>query len=264
VADTRTIDERPLNENQLRFVDALFEVEFFNATEAYMLAYPSSTRRSAGPSASVLLDDPRIAAAVTAKQAERRERAGLTAVEVVQHIRQLAEADPRELTEYRVGACRYCHGYDHKYQRRPSEFDAALRLHIADREALRRPDPLGLDFDAQGGVGYRRDREPHPDCPECEGRGEGYEIIKDTRKLSPAAARLYSGIKRTKEGIEVKTRNQDKALEMAGKNTGVIKDNHELTGRNGSPLIPGAPVDVTLPADPIEAAAAYDKLMRGG
>jgi hypothetical protein len=53
-----------------------------------------------------------------------------------------------------------------------------------------------------GGIGYNATLEPHPDCPECFGRGVESVIVTDTRKLTGKAAKLYAGAQQTKDGVK--------------------------------------------------------------
>lgn len=230
------------------------------AADAYAKAYPKATRKSCIEAGSKLLDDPRIQAAVAKLQAEKREQHQLQAADVLHHIHQLATADPRELSEIWVGACRYCHGEEHRYQRKQTEYDRDFAEYVRKNKK----DPDGLDFPREGGVGFLRRREPHPDCPICEGLGERYEVLKDTRKLSPAAARLYAGMKVGKDGaIEVKLRSQDKAIELAGRTLGLFRDQVDVGGQRGPGAVP-VPVVAFQAATPQDAAVLYQKLIGGG
>lgn len=203
-----------LNAKQLAFVDAYFGDAHRCAKRAYAIAYgvKDGTAYSAGPR---LLNKPYIQAEIDRRMAEIAERVGITADEVVLEITRLAKADPRDLFEYRRGACRYCYGAGHLYQRTPRELREALAFYATTPEGKR--DPAGLLFDPQGGVGFNPNREPHPGCPECFGMGEGYEYIKDSRTVPAGAARLFAGLQRTKDGVKIMTRSQDKALELAAK-----------------------------------------------
>jgi hypothetical protein len=262
-------ENRPLTPAQMRFVEELLLTPGLNATEAYCKTYGLENKDAAAANASRLLADVRVQAYLAKKQKELRDSAPLTAADVVRHLAELANADPRDLVEHWVGACRYCHGAEFKYQRTPAEWDRDFMQYQRDRAAAAKkgdttPDPLGLEFPTLGGVGFSRKRAPHPDCPECDGIGEGYEVVKDTRTLSPAAARLYSGVKRTKNGLEVCTRSADKALQLAGSHLGLWKDVKELSGPGGGPIPVSSDGKLTLSADPNEAAAAYQRIMQGG
>lgn len=73
-------------------------------------------------------------------------------------------------------------------------------------------------------------------CPECGGsdtaqcpvcRGEGTipdPWFADTREVPEQARRLFAGVKVTKEGIEVKTHDQMRALEMVARHLGMFTD----------------------------------------
>jgi phage terminase small subunit len=52
--------------------------------------------------------------------------------------------------------------------------------------------------------------------------------VHDTRKLSKTAARLYAGMKQTKEGLEVKMHSQDDALVNVGRHLGLFTDKIKL------------------------------------
>jgi hypothetical protein len=90
--------------------------------------------------------------------------------------------------------------------------------------------------DFTGGIGYDPRKPPVETCPECFGRGVERVSVTPSRKLSKAAARLLSSMKQTKDGIELKTRDQDGALIALGRVVGAFKDRQELSGPNGAPL----------------------------
>lgn len=129
----------------------------------------------------------------------------------------MAYADARELSELRVGCCRYCWGEGHKYQFTPREWDARLEKYaqaVEEAEEAGEPEPV---FDPLGGVGFLKSREPNEDCPECAGEGEVRVVLKDTQNLSPGALSLYAGAKIGKDGIEVKGYDQKSARETLAK-----------------------------------------------
>jgi hypothetical protein len=72
-------------------------------------------------------------------------------------------------------------------------------------------------FNEKGGIGYDERKDPNPDCPECFGRGRGQVILQDTTKVEGDARRLYGGVEIGKDGLKMKLRSQDKALEIAAK-----------------------------------------------
>jgi phage terminase small subunit len=142
---------------------------------------------------------------------KRTEEAQETLINQYQAV---AYADANELMEYRREACRFCYGDGHKYQYTPQQWrNRQDEYEKAKAEADAANEPIG-PLDPEGGVGFDPRREPHPDCPECFGEGRERLVFKDTRHLSPAGLALYTGAKVTKDGIEIKTRSQERAAEM--------------------------------------------------
>lgn len=228
----------PLTPKQQCFVDE-YLIDL-NATQAAIRAGYSA--RTANEQGARLLANASVAAAIQAGQAERSERTQITADQVLVHWWDVATADPNELIEYRRGACRYCHGEGHLYQRTASEWrrhlraqeQAAARQRTAKQVAKARDDGDAWDVpawdDPAGGDGYDATRAPHPACPECHGEGVGYAHAKDTRHLSAAAQRLYAGVKVTKDGMEVKMHDQAAALVNVAKHLGMFVEKHEHAG----------------------------------
>jgi phage terminase small subunit len=196
-----------------------------NATQAAIRA--GYSKKTAGSVGAENLTKPEIQVAIsTAKQA-RSERVEITADMVLQQWWAIATADPNSIVQHRRICCRYCHGKDHKYQWRAREYqeamDAAdLAVKGSDKEPAYPSDDGGYAFDAT--------REPHPDCPDCSGEGLGEVHAADTRKLKGVAKALYAGAKQTAQGLEVKLRDQDKALENVAKHLGMFKADIEIGG----------------------------------
>ena len=90
--------------------------------------------------------------------------------------------------------------------------------------------------DGMGGFGFDLNADPHPDCPECGGLGEELVHIADTRKLKGSARRLYAGVKKTKDGLQVITRDQDAALANISRYLGMLVDRKEISGPGGGPV----------------------------
>lgn len=246
-----------LTHNRLRFIAEYLATTPRNATRAYRTAFGCS-ERTAAVAGSNLLKDPDVIAEIERREAQMLDDLELKAEDVLKEIFLIATADPRELSEYHVGACRYCHGVGHQYQRTPAEYQRDLDAYM---DASGKDDPLGLSFRALGGVGFNPYAEPHQDCPECFGKGQGYEVFKDTRNLSPGAARLYEGVKRTRDGLEIKQRSREPALQLAAQHLGIAKNKTELTGKDGGPI---QTAGVTFEAvDPIQASQLYQSIMGG-
>lgn len=59
----------------------------------------------------------------------------------------------------------------------------------------------------------------------------------DTRHLKGAARKLYAGVKTTQHGIEIKTRDQDAALNSVARHLGMFNDKLTLKGDAENPLL---------------------------
>lgn len=189
-----------------------------------------------------LLARPDIRDAIDKLAAEKVEKVGLEVEQIMHDLNDMARADANELIQLRRGACRYCHGLGHRYHRTPREREEALAdfeemkrklLREAEteveKEAIKR-----APFDEAGGVGYDPRKDPHRDCPECFGDGEQRIVAMDTRDLSPAARKLYAGVKVTKEGFEIKTHDAAAARMALARAKGMFK--LEVTGKGGGAI----------------------------
>lgn len=229
------MDDMELTFREQRFVDEFFANP--HGTNAALKAGYSP--KSAHVQASKLLKLPKIQAALERRRVAAQKINALTVSDLLEELQLVVKADPRDLMEYYRGSCRYCHGVGHQYHRTPAEFARDLEEYLKTPEGGR--DPAGLRFPVLGGVGFRKRAHPHPDCPECEGEGVGYSFVKDTRYLPRAAARLFAGIKETKDGLEIKTRKVDKLVELAMKQLGMLAEKAE-----GSAEGDGEPVPVAV------------------
>jgi phage terminase small subunit len=186
-----------------------------------------------------------IAAAIDEARAARAQRVGIDADEVLRGLAAIARADSRELIEYRRTCCRYCWGAGFRWQRTRGEMErdraAHEQLRLTARTSRRKPPG---PFDEQGGIGYHAKRDPNADCPECFGDGVGSAFVHDTRNVSPEAARLYAGVKVTREGIEIKTHSQPEALVQLGKHLGLFDG--EDKGTKVAVIINATPHDQKL------------------
>lgn len=206
-----------LTPKESRFIDE-YLVDL-NATQAAIRAgYSARTARSIGYEN---LTKPHIQAGIAEARKQQQERTHITADAMLQQAWLIATADARELVEVKVACCRYCWGENFRYQRTVSEMNSDRGQWL---EAGKDP----AEFDEQGGIGFNPHRPPHPDCTACVGDGHAREVIKDTRHLSPAAAQLYAGVKRTKDGLQVLAHNKEAFAEKVWKHLGLYeKDNQQ-------------------------------------
>lgn len=153
----------------------------------------------------------------------------LSAMHILQTWSALATVDVNEIVRVEKQACRYCHGYDHRYQWSSDDEWAMEVAEAIDRG--REPKPC------DGGFGYDPHAKPHGECPSCHGDGVATVVLADYRDLSPAARLLYNGAKVDKDGhIKVELRDRDKLMEMAGKYLGMFKETIEHQGKGGGAI----------------------------
>ena len=220
-----------LTAKQKRFVDE-YLIEL-NATKAYKVAYPNvKNDETAAASSSKLLRNPQVKAYLDERIKARQERTEITQDMVLKKWYDIATADPNEIIHLRRVCCRHCFGIGHQYQWRDEEEHQQAVKAAYDIAKEKDEEPV-IPSDA-GGYGFDRLLRPHPKCPYCRGEGHPELHIEDTRNLSPKARQLFAGIKQTQAGIEIKFRDQDKALENIAKHLGMFVEKVEHSGAIGS------------------------------
>lgn len=204
-----------------------------NATQAAIRAgYSPKTAEAIGFEN---LRKPKIDSEIQKAMSERSQRTEITADMVLQRWWDLATADPNEIIHLRRVCCRNCFGKDHKYQWfNEDEYKRAVKLAISLAKEQREEPTIPSDV---GGYGYDRLLRPHPKCPYCKGEGNVDLHIEDTRDLGPKAKLLYGGIKQTAAGIEIKMRDQDKALENVARHLGMFNDTLNIKANIGVQII---------------------------
>lgn len=211
----KEIDVNALVENDgLTAQQRIFVAEYLkdrNATQAAIRAgYSAKTAEQIGYQ---LLQKTSVAAAIDKQQKASLMRTLASADEVLAQMWQLATFDANELSQYRRGACRYCHGFGHNYQWRDMVEFEEHRLKAIEKKGK---DPVDV-----GGYGYDHNREPNPACPRCNGDGIGQPYFADTRKLPPVSRLAYSGIKLGKNGVEITAISRERMYEAVMKRLGL-------------------------------------------
>lgn len=164
------------------------------------------------------LKKPEVASAIQSAISERAARVEITQDMVLQRWWQIATVDVNDLVEYRRGPCPECYG--------------------------------GLP--AQG-----VDR-PDESCRQCKGEGHSHVHVHDSRELKGAARIVYNGVQVGRDGIKVLTLDRDKALENVARHLGMFVDRKEVTGKDGQPLIPTRPEEMTDEQLAVIAAAGSE------
>lgn len=220
-----------LNEKHRRFVDEY--LTDLNATQAAIRAGYSA--KTAGAQSFALLQKPEIQKLLEERRADLQKRTEITQEMVLQRWWEIATADPNELISHRRVCCRNCFGKDHAYQ----WVDEAEWLSQVKMAKIMAGDKFKAE-DAptnEGGYGFDVTIRPHPKCPICKGEGHGQVFAHDTRDASASARALYAGVKQTKEGMEIKMRDQDAALANIARHLGMFNDKLKLQGDPENPLV---------------------------
>ena len=211
-----------LTPKQQKFVDE-YLIDL-NGTQAAIRAKysPDTARQMAAEN----LSKPYIQLAIAEARKAQQERTHIDADAVLRQAWDITFADERELVEIRVGCCRHCWGEGFKFQRSVAEFNKDRERFMLDQRMGKAPKED--EFDEKGGIGYDPLKPPHPGCTECRGDGYARDVVKDTRYLSPQAAALYAGVKRTKDGMQVLMHNKEAFAEKLWKHLGLYeRDNQQ-------------------------------------
>lgn len=257
----QTFDEFQLTPKERRFCDE-YLTDMRARDAALRTGYAQS---SATVQADRMLKNPYCAAYIRMRQAQTSERTGITVDKLVADLVEMANVDVNELVEFRRGACRYCYGANHQYQYTQNEWLRLTREHEAKQRdsnvvplktkrkppAIDGPDPLG-------GIGFNPNLPAHPACPECHGDGAGRAVFKDSAKASPAARRLYQGVKETQHGIETKLLSQLDIRKMIGDHLGAWAPQKVEMHHSGA-ITQKHEGEVTL-----SPSEAYQAMLRGG
>lgn len=218
-------------EKRRRFV-AAYAIEA-NATKAATRAgFSPATSYSIGHA---LLKDVEIVEAIRVERERLMAKVNMDAEEVLRQWVMIATADPAKITRTRYLNCRHCWGVGNEYQWSAREYAAACDQALAAVDSRGRPCPQPPPS-CSGGFGWKFNEAPNPECPECQGEGKPNHWVCDMDTLEPAERRLIAGVKSTKDGIEVKMRDQTDAVLQISKYLGMITEKRELTGKDGAPL----------------------------
>jgi len=220
---------KKLDAREDRFVDE-FLVSLKPEEAAIKAGYsPRTARTKSYQWVSNRQHKPHVFDEIQKRKTQRAEETGIDQVWVLKKLVAIADADASEITRIEIGCCRYCHGVGHQYQwRTEDEFQTAQEEHFAlpDNARSKAEAPV-----IAGGYGYRPKKAPHKDCPRCDGYGRPRTVLADTSRLSPEAKALFAGVKETANGVEIKTQDKMKAIDMIARHVGFFeKDNAQAAG----------------------------------
>lgn len=229
---------------------ALFAQEYLvdlNGTRAARRA--GYSENSAGVIACELLKKPNVAAAINELMESRQQRTQVNADMVLGWLATIATADPSEISQMRLGCCRYCWGEDFKYQyvdEAEEQEDIQKAKDATKANQSKNPSAPEVLPQPSGGYGFNHARQPHPECPKCLGEGRRRAWFADTRKLSPSARLLFDGVEMTKEGLKVKTLSRENAITLIAKHLNMLGNVRvEHSGKDGGPIDTRVTADAT-------------------
>lgn len=201
-------------------------------TDAFLAAFPQARRWAKSTvysKASTLAAEAKVRERISELMAAAAKANEADVAMVLKEYLTRLRADPRELTEVRVSACRHCWGRGHRRQFTDGELDDARVRHEELRVACiaaGKDDPG--EFDERGGGGYSRALKPNPECPTCGGDGEARVKLRDSSTYSEGAIALFGGVKETKEGIEVKLADRDHALMQVARHVNFFEQDNAV------------------------------------
>ena len=209
----------------------------FNGAKAYKEIRPGVAENTAQTCSSEILNRPKVKHYISKRMTAMLKRTEESQDRLLNQYQAIVYGDAAEFSEYRRECCRYCYGQGHRYQYTAGEMERAKERHEEKQDEARLnfmaaggkySEFKPKAFDEKGGIGFRRTAEPNPECPECEGEGVGREVLKDTRKLSPAAQVLFDGVEVTKDGIKIKHQDRSKARSEFAKILKLFDDNAKV------------------------------------
>ncbi|MEN4050161.1 terminase small subunit [Serratia marcescens] len=232
-------DEFGLSDQQALFV--YWYVKTKNRVEAYRKAGYKCEGNAAYAAASRMYRNVKVSKAIRELSNRLRERYTADLDEIVDQLVAITRADPNALTQYRRVNCRHCWGENNLYQWRDiQEYDRAAAKAMKD----------GRSEPEYGGLGFVTNSDPNPDCPRCNGEGEGELLMGDTRDLDANEHAYFLGVKQTKNGIEAVTESKQAARAMLVK---IIQGENAASRGGDKP-----PVNQYSPDDYRAAASSLD------
>lgn len=148
-----------------------------------------------------------------------------------------ATTDINEIVQLRRVACPFCWSKDHSYQMTPMEYHLQKEKYDRKVQAMRFRDLKAAEamppYPPYDGEWYDPTKPPNEHCPNCRGQGVEKMFLQDSRKLSPAARTLYSGVAVDLRGqLTAILEKRAQAAENLAKALGLFKENEEKTTVN--------------------------------
>lgn len=225
---------RLVEQREIAFVSAWLKTR--STAKAWKIAYDprdnqQMSEEQLAQRGNEILALPSVARRIDEKLAAAAKTLEVDAQRLVLEWWEVATASPADMVQVRVHNCRYCYGADHNYQwTGEAEYLRACEHVREANEGRRTKRPMPSNA---GGYGFQFSRTPHASCPQCSGGGDPVLWIKDSRDYSDQERLLFDGVKQTKDGIEVKFRDRDAAMQNIARVLGLMapttpKDNDPI------------------------------------
>lgn len=242
-----------ITERQYKFAMAYVGVANGNATAAYRLTYDieNKSENEIRAQASRVMQSDAVSGFIAEQQRRVADKFEIARTEILRTWWKIATADPNELIQAQRRCCRFCHGVGFEYQWRDAqEWAETMAAELAAATREKREPNIASDA---GGYGFNHTAAPVEECTKCRGDGVVHAQVMDTRYLTPAGRLLYAGVKQTRDGIEIKMRDQDGALANLAKALGIF-------GESDKPSV-SFNFDFSGKATAAEATKLYKQLM---
>ena len=163
---------------------------------------------------------------------------------VLQEIADVAFSSAADFVKLNRYCCRYCHGFENKYQWiDEKEFESSVarfnvNLAIYDQlDVVRKASTVKpVEPNDQGGYEFKKYLPPDPYCPECNGKGVDDLELVPIDKVPARSLKLFAGAKHGKYGIEYQFHSKTDHLRMLADAMGLFTKKVELSTPNGQPL----------------------------
>lgn len=225
--------ERAFSGIDLEEKEAKFCIEYlkdFNGTRAAKAAGYAFPEKHC----SAILRQPNVSNAVKNFIVCRAARSGMSGDELIKIWIGILGFDANEFGSYVRFCCPFCYSTNNEPQESLADY-----YKLKDKWDTRQMEKSAKDPDYDP-VDFRPMREiwdkslpPIKTCPNCAGVGYGQVVIRDTRKLSPIAQLIYSGVAETKGGgVEIIAMSKQIAMDNLAKALGLFRGQEKVAEIN--------------------------------
>ena len=163
---------------------------------------------------------------------------------ILQEMADIAFSSAADFVKVSKYCCRYCHGFENKYQwKDQKEFELQFarysrELAIYDELPPERKERTAppIEPSDEGGYEFQQYLPPDPHCPECNGRGRDELEFVPIDKVPARSLKLFAGAKMGKYGIEYQFHSKTDHLRMLADAMGLFVKKLSVETPDGKPL----------------------------